>query len=77
MALQVEIDPLVNKFGVHDYQNDPLSLIYPMYLNPSSSNYQRASPSYIFTSYPDPATMASSNTSHMHQNFSQHSDWVR
>ena len=25
-----------------------------MYLNPLSSNYQRASPSYIFTSYLDP-----------------------
>ena len=54
-ALQAEIDPLVNKFGVHDYQNDPLSLIYPMYLNLSSSSYQRASSSHVFTSYPDSA----------------------
>ena len=26
-----------------------------MYLNPQSSNYQRASWSHVFTSYPDPA----------------------
>ena len=36
-ALQADIDPLVNKFGVHEYQKYLLSLIYTMYLNPLSS----------------------------------------
>ena len=54
VALQSEIDPLVNKVRVHEYQKVPPSLIYPMYLNPPSSSYQRASWSYVFTSYPDP-----------------------
>ena len=31
-------DPLVNKVGVQEYQKDPLSLIYPMFLNRSSSS---------------------------------------
>ena len=48
------IDSLVNKVKVQGYQKDPQSLIYPMYLNPSSSSYQRASPSHVFISYPDP-----------------------
>jgi len=52
MALQAEIDPLMNKVGVHEYQKDHLSLIYPMYLNPPSSSYQWASRSHVFTSYP-------------------------
>ena len=50
-ALQAEINPLVNKVGVQEYQKDPPSLIYPMYLNPLSSSYQRASLSHVFTSY--------------------------
>ena len=54
-ALQAKIDPLVNKVGVHKYQKDPLNLIYPMYLNPPSFSYQRASWSHVFTSYTDPA----------------------
>ena len=54
-ALQAKIDPLVSKVGVHEYQKDPPSLIYPIYLNSSSSNYQRASRSHIFTNYPNPA----------------------
>ena len=54
-TLQAEINPLVNKVEVHKYQKDPPSLIYPMYLNSPSSNYQRASPSYVFTSYSDHA----------------------
>jgi len=83
-AFQTEIDPLVNKVGVHEYQKDPSSLIYPMYLSPPNSSYQWASPSLVFSSYPDPAissklhppSLASSNTSHMHRNFSQLSNWV-
>ena len=53
-ALQAKINPLVNKVGVHEYQKDPPSLIYLMYLNPPSSSYQRALQSLVFTSYPDP-----------------------
>ena len=53
-ALQAKVDPLVNKVGVQKYQKDPPNLIYPVYLNPQSSSYQRASSSLIFTSYPDP-----------------------
>ena len=53
-VLQAEIDPLVDKVGVHEYQKDPPSLIYPIYLNPPSSNYQRTSPSHIFASHLDP-----------------------
>ena len=52
-VLQADIDPLVNKVEVHEYQKDPSSLIYPMYLNPPSSSYQQASRSYVFTSYSD------------------------
>ena len=32
---------------------DPSSLVYPMYLTPPSSCYQRTSKSLIFTSFPD------------------------
>ena len=53
--LPSRIDPLVNKVGVQGYQKNPSSLIYPMYLNPLSSNFQWTSPSHIFTSYLDPA----------------------
>ena len=48
-----QIDPLANKVGVQRYQKDPPSLIYQMYLNPSSSSYQRTSSSHVFTSYLD------------------------
>ena len=54
VTLQIEINPLVNKVGVHKYQKDIPSLIYPMYLNPSNSSYQRASLSHVFTNYPNP-----------------------
>ena len=54
-ALQVEIDPLVNKVGVHKCQKDPSSPIHPMYLNPTSCSYQWASWSHVFISYLDPA----------------------
>ena len=48
-------DPLVNKFGVQEYQKDPPSLIYQMYLNPPSSSSKQISPNLVFTSYPNPA----------------------
>ena len=48
-------DLLVNKFGVQEYQKDPPSLIYPMYLNPPSSSSKQISPNLVFTSYPNPA----------------------
>ena len=78
-------NPLVNKVGVQRYQKNIPSLIYPMYLNPLSSSSQWTSPCHVFTNYLDLQlapncicqSMASSNTSHMHQNNSQHSDWVR
>ena len=54
-AFQAKIDPLVNKVRVHKYQKVPPILIYPMYLNPPSSSYQRVSWSHVFTSYLDPA----------------------
>ena len=34
---------------------DPPNLVYPMYLSPPSSCYQRTSKSLVFTSFPDPA----------------------
>ena len=46
-------DPLVSKVRVREYQKDPPSLIYPMYLNPLSSSSQRASPSHFLASYLD------------------------
>ena len=53
-TLQVEIDPLLNKL---EYMNNnrPPNLVYPMYLSPPSSCYQRTSKSLVFTSFPDPA----------------------
>ena len=47
-------DLLVNKIRVQGYQKDLLSLIYPLFLNPPSSNSQRTSLSLFFTSYLDP-----------------------
>ena len=54
-------DPLVNKIGVHEYKKGLSGLIYPIYLNPPSSNYQQASLSYVFTRYLDLA-----NSSKLH-----------
>ena len=53
-TLQVKIDPLLNKL---EYMNNnrPPNLVYPMYLSPPSSCYQRTSKSLVFTSFPDPA----------------------
>ena len=53
-TFQPKINPPVNKVRVHEYQKDPPSLIYPMYLNPPNSIYQRVSQSHVFTSYSNP-----------------------
>ena len=45
------IDPLVNKVGVQYIKKTLSILIYPKYLNPLSSSYQRASSSHISISY--------------------------
>ena len=55
-ALQAEIDPLVNKVRVYEYQKNPPSLIYLIYLNPQSFSSQQASRSYVFTSYLNPSS---------------------
>ena len=83
VTLQTKIDQLVN--GVHEYQKDPPNLIYLMYLSPLNSSFKQTSRNLVFISYPNPAIlpncichlMASSNASHRHQNFSQHSEYVR
>ena len=79
------IHPLVNKLEYKDYNIDPLSLDYPLYLDSLSPSYQQASPNLVFTSFLDPAIssncihqrMASSNASYEHQNNSQHLQWMR
>ena len=63
---------------------DPSSLIYPMYLSPSSSYYQLASQNLVFSSFPDSTIqldcicqwMAHSNASQQHLNLTWHSKWV-
>ena len=80
-----QINPLVNKLEYKDYNIDPPSLDYPLYLDSLSPSYQQASPRLIFTSFPDPTIssncihprMASSNASYKHQNNSQHSELMR
>ena len=42
---QSRINPLVNKLEYKDYNLDPPSLDYPLYLDPPSPSYQQASPS--------------------------------
>ena len=57
--------------GIHGLARDPLSLIYSMYLSPSSSYSNKASRNRVLSSSSDPATssmlhlpsLASSNTS--------------
>ena len=50
-----KIDLLVNKLEYKDYNIDPQSLDYPLYLGPLSLSYQRASLSLVFTNFLDPA----------------------
>ena len=57
--------------GIHGLKRDPPSIIYPLYLSPPSSYYNKASRNRILSSSLDPATssmlhlpsLASSNTS--------------
>ena len=42
--------------GIHGLARDPPSLIYPLYLSPSSSYSNKASWNHILSSSPDPAT---------------------
>ena len=63
--------------GIHELARDPPSLIYPMYLSPPSSYSNKASRNPVLSSTLDPATssmlhlpsLASSNASQQHQNF--------
>ena len=56
--------------GIPRLLRDPTSLIYPMYLNPPSSYFNKASWNHVLSSSPNPATssilhlpsLASSNT---------------
>ena len=62
--------------GIYGLARDPPSLIYLMYLSPSSSYSNKASRNPILSSSPDAATssmlhlssLASSNASQQHQN---------
>ena len=70
--------------GIHGLARDPPSLIYPMYLSPPSSYSNKATRNHVLSSSPDPATssmlhlpsLASSNASQQHQNFTKHSERV-
>ena len=61
--------------GIHGLARDPPSLIYPLYLSPSSSYSNKASWNCVLFSSPDPATssmlhlssLASSNASQQHR----------
>ena len=70
--------------GIHGLARDPPSLIYLMYLSPPSSYSNKASRNCVLSNLPDPATssmlhlpsLASSNASQQHQNFTKHSERV-
>ena len=61
--------------GIHGLARDPPSLIYPLYLRPLSSYFNKTSRNRVLSSSPDPATssmlhlpsLASSNASQQHQ----------
>ena len=63
--------------GIHGLARDPPSLIYSLYLSPPSSYSNKASQNRVLSSSLDPATssmlhlpsLASSNASQQHQNF--------
>ena len=69
---------------IHGLARDPLSLIYPMYLNPLNSYSNKATRNHVLSSSPDPATssmlhlpsLASSNASQQHQILIEHSEKV-
>ena len=70
--------------GIHELARDPLSLIYLMYLSSLSSYSNKATRNRVLSSSLDPATssmlhmpsLASSNSSQQHQNFTEHSERV-
>ena len=70
--------------GIHKLARDPQSLIYLMYLNPSSSYSNKAFRNRVLSSFPDPVTssmlhlpsLASSNASQQHQNLAEHFERV-
>ena len=66
--------------GIHGLARDPPSLIYPLYLSPSSSYSNKASQNRVLFSSSNPPTnsmshlpsLASSNASQQHQNIIEH-----
>ena len=70
--------------GIHGLARDPLSLIYLMYLSPPSSYSNKATQNRVLSSSPDLTTssmlhlpsLASSNSSQQHQNFTEHYERV-
>ena len=42
--------------GIHGLARDPLSLIYPLYLSPPSSYFNKTSRNRVLSSSPNPAT---------------------
>ena len=70
--------------GIHGLARDPPSLIYLLYLSPSSSYSNKTSRNRVLTSSPDPATssmlhlpsLAFSNASQQHQNLIEHFERV-
>ena len=69
---------------IHELARDPPSLIYPMYLSPPNSYSNKVSRNRVLSSSSNPSTssmlhlpsLASSNTSQQHQNFTEHSKRV-
>ena len=47
--------------GIHGLARNPLSLIYPMYLNPPSSYTNKVSQNHVLSNSPDPATSSMLN----------------
>ena len=70
--------------GIHGLAKDSPSLIYPMYLSPSSSYSNKATQNRVLSSSLDPVTssmlhlpsLASSNASQQHQNLIEHFERV-
>ena len=70
--------------GIHGLARDPPSLIYPLYLSPPSSYFNKTSRNRVLSSFPDPATssmlhppsLSSSNASQQLQKHSLHFEKV-
>ena len=69
---------------IHELARDLSSLIYPMYLSPSSSYSNKISRNRVLSSFPDPIinsmlhlpSLAFSNASQQYQNLTEHSEKV-